>query len=178
MSAALIDPAILFAEPDHGSCCGCCEGFCPKWEDDRGDEYADVLALARVGDVDYLGTHHCIIRRDAQADLPEKIADRVIAAKSVNLDWATIPDEKPAADDRAQSATLLDRLDRSGITRHDGGEVVHLYLGDLHVGWCKWNSGVAGIVDADLSLVRTIAQGCGITLDAASIALYLARGGV
>lgn len=39
MSPDLIDPAILFAEPDHGSCCDCCEGYCPLWDDPHTDGF-------------------------------------------------------------------------------------------------------------------------------------------
>ena len=177
MSAEKIDPALLFGDPDHGSCCSCCEGFCPLWEGLHSDGFDGPLASVTSGGVEYLGLHTCLIRRDMLADLPEKVEETVIPAGIVNPPWAVVPVSRPTVDARPQSAQLLDRLDRAGITRHEGDDVVHLYVGDAHVGWCKWNSGKAGTLAADLSLIRTIAFECGITVNAASVALHFARGG-
>ena len=177
MSAILINPAILFAEPDHGDCCDCCAGYCPKWEADSGDGYDDMLVSLEVGDVEYLGTRVCMIRRDVLADLPEKVSERVVTATKVDSTWAVVPASRPALSKSPQAAELLDRLDSATITRHVGEGVVHLYVGDTHVGWCKWSTAKAGIQSEDLPMVRRIASECGITLNTAAVALHLSQVG-
>jgi hypothetical protein len=174
MSEPLLDPKVLFGDAEHGACCGCCEGFCPEEDDPHSDGFEMLFSITVAG-IEYLGTNKIQIRCDALAPLPEKVADR-IAYPKVSQPWMVQPPaQRPPLDTRPQSARMLDRLDRSGITRHVGADVVHLYLGDQHVGWCNWSRHASAIVDDDLQLVRTLADATGLTLPFAAVALHTVR---
>lgn len=172
----LLDPTILFADHHEGWCCDCCAGYCTLG-DDSGPWWPAVYAIT-LGDVEYLGIRQALVRRSAVADLPET-AGVMSPSTPPPTAWAVVPPERPPLSDRPQMANMLDRLDRAGLTIHEGTDVVHLYRGSDHVGWCKWAIDPAkGITLADLPTVRDIAKHIGLDVKRAAEALHLIRDGV
>lgn len=161
----LIDPAILYYKGHEGWCCDCCAGYCPM--EDSPEPYGAWEFMRPIGD-DHVGTGRIVLRRDILAPFPEAAT---FSKTSVPLStaWATVPDEKPPLSDRGQSPDLLDRIDRAGLTLHHGEEVTHIYLGDRHVGWCKWSP--KGVTRDELPLIRKVAESAGISIEQAATAI-------
>ena len=176
---ALIDPLVLWAD-EHGQCCDCCAGYCPRFEGGGlEDDLYDMVVLDLDG-TGYVGNRYILVRSDRVGPIPEQALKA--AARPITIpEWATVPDKMPAEFTEHQSANILDRVDRAGLTVHAGDDkIVHLYQGQQHVGWTTLLSpGKRALAcdPADLDLVRRIAIATDIALPAAEKALRLARGG-
>jgi hypothetical protein len=167
-----VDASILFLNHHEGMCCDCCEGHCPMSDSNDFDWWDHLIVF---GD-DHIGTSRLIVREDALTGLPpapEK-GRQAIAVGAERTAWAVVPESPPPLSARQQSPKLLDRIDRAGLTLHDGDKIVHVYLGDRHVGWCMWAS-TGGVVANDLPLIREVAATAGISIDQAATAVLHVR---
>jgi len=171
MTATLIDPAVLFLNDHEGSCCDCCAGYCPI-ENSDPSWWESIYQFG----AEYIGDPRLIVRSDALLPLPSQVEPAEIPM-SWSLDgrtWATAPDDLPPLSTRGQSPRNLDRIDRAGLTLRDGEEVVHLYLGDRHVGWTMW-AREGGVMLDELPLLREVASAGGIPINQASEVLNVVQ---
>lgn len=166
MSGATVDAAILYLNHHEGLCCDCCEGYCPMVDCDGFDWWEHLVAFGQ----EHTGSSRLMMRTDALRNLPAAPdGGRPVV---VQRGWAKIPHEKPPLSSREQTPRLLDRIDRAGLTLHDDNieNVVHVYLGDRHVGWCMWASNGGVTVDA-LPVIRAVSTAAGISIDQAAAAV-------
>lgn len=172
MSGVTVDAAILYLNHHEGLCCDCCEGYCPMSDSNDFDWWDHLVAFGN----DHVGTARLLIREDALTGLPpaQEKGRQVVPVGTERTVWAVVPDSKPSPSTRQQTPILLDRIDRAGLTLHDGDKIVHVYLGDRHVGWCMWASN-GGVVTEDLPLIREVATTAGISINQAATAVLHIR---
>jgi hypothetical protein len=160
-----IDPAILWRWDGHdGNCCSCCEEYCPQDDAPASESWEPLF---RIGDA--IGSNKVLIHADALAALPDDL--NIIEGPDA-LAAFVAPEDLPPVSTRLQSPDLLERLERAGIDRHDGADIVHLYRGGKHVGWCKWNE-KSGVAAEQLPRIRAVAVAGGISLQRAAAVLEL-----
>jgi hypothetical protein len=174
---------ILLGERGHqGSCCDCCNGYCPSGDiPGQLDElHGGQVYPVTVDGVEYATDRYRAIRKDLVGPLEPPtwaVGPRVTDTTRAGL---IVPDVQPPVSRADQSMDMLDRLAQiEGLTVHEGqGPALNLYVGSEHVGWCglrKWQQGAAS--NEDYPLVRRIADAIGVSLDRAETALFVARGG-
>lgn len=166
---AQIQAHTLF-EREPCRCCDCCDGYCPDQED-RADRWSELYAVTVHGR-EYVTDRYIMVAREMLDGLPEDVVNPLPGTPKT--DWAILPSERPEPSQRPQSAPLLDRLTRAGITVHEGERAVNLYYGAAHVGWALWAKR-DGVAPADLPLVREVAREAGIDIRAAALAMHVVR---
>lgn len=160
----------------HAVCCDCCEGYCPLA--DEGDDrwMGGLLYVYTTPDgVEYLTDRHVMLRRDLLDD--EILTEQNLLPVPSIVAWASVPDAQPPLSDGPQGVHVLNACALLGLTRHEH-EVptfCHLYREGEHVGWTT--IATKGLTEADLPVVRLIAQKCAIDLGRASVAYLTAQAG-
>lgn len=117
-----------------GSCCSCCNGYCPLTDT---DDKPGTALLVHVGD--YVLDHRIAIRHDlidtsesdfmpAYVPLPEHLPEH----------WS-IPEQEPPESTATFTASIAARLLALDIDIRDGSRGVkkeqHLYIDGEHIGW-------------------------------------------
>lgn len=168
MTLPTIDASILF-ERRRCRCCDCCDGYCP--DNDVSDRWDTLIGLS-IGGRDYLGTNRVTLRADVLTGIPAEKG--VLAGPSEkSLGWATVPSTRPSEFTGRMTARATDMFDRARLTCHDGGDIVHLYVDQLHVGWTKPAKPDAktGIDRHELPTVRAITARTGLDIDVAAVVM-------
>lgn len=170
---AIADPEVLFAYDTHHTCCDCCEGYCPL-ESRETPAWVAPRVEIEIDGVEYVGTNRLLIRKDALPELHASFFEGIIRP-SGDISWATVPATRPPLTERLQVAYMADILERSGLTAHNGDEILHLYADENHVGWTKWARDGAGCRPQDLGIVRDLAQRIGMDIRTAHQVLLRVR---
>lgn len=162
--AVQIDAEILF-EREPCRCCDCCEGYCPDQEGDRWEAFVEV----EIAEQEYVGTRMLIIRRDRLNGLPGDLKAMKVPAQT-KVGTFVIPEALPPVFGGRHVASHYDRIDRAGlICRHVEGEpMVHLYVGDEHVGWTRHATEGKGVTLDELAVVRRIAKASWLSINRAA----------
>jgi len=182
MNTPLIDTNILFTGGDDThACCSCCEGYCPRDEGDVSDEWLGMYRLDIDG-VAYLTDRYVAVRADACQPVPAGVpVTPTPAQKDTKGKGFIVPETRPGVTSSQITAWMWDRIDRAGLSvRGDivgGLRVLHLYLGEGHVGWVMTATEGAGITLGELAAVRRVAAAAGISLHAADLAMRAVREG-
>jgi hypothetical protein len=175
----LINTRTLFlGADDRHTCCSCCAGYCPR--DDMApaetDEWPELFRVEVAG-VAYLTDRYVAVRADLCGPVPEGVpVGPLKAQKDAVSKGYVVPEVQPPVTESRITALMWDRVDRATLTVHgesaDGLRVLHLYLGDRHVGWVMTANEGSGITRHRLSEVRRVAQAAGITLRQAEKAVW------
>lgn len=178
----LIDTRTLFlGADDRHTCCSCCAGYCPR--DDMSpaetDEWPELFRVEVAG-LAYLTDRYVAMRDDLCESVPEGVPVGPLRAQKDAITRAgfVVPKVMPEPTRERITAWTWDRIDRAGLTvRGDhSGEVrtIHLYRGDMHVGWVMPAIDGAGIQFHELEKVRRVAVAAGIDLHSADRAMRAA----
>ena len=197
----LIDPMVLFGwDPHEGSCCNCCAGGGDCGRVGMRDRVTDPLIYLDHPDAGgVVSDRHIMVRADMLAPVPEDTIWLSPTTKPATLPEHVVlpppPEVLPEAVISTMTVARLDALDRAGLTRRGRSNASlrsehgppsspfsWLYRGDEGVGWVSQPHGetIAGgprWSAEDLPLLRRIAEGAECSLDQATTALHLARGG-